>query len=153
MRGLRQKGRITNKQMSVLEAFVAESRDAGPIAKRVLIWALRKTASLTRPVHVLIPKRDPAWEDLFSAGGFKQINRMCGFSGNTRLSYFLDGMNSKLCISAWGDDKVHHLAISSKSFDKKLPTTTPARGEVESISVRHPYGSCDAKGEPYITIK
>ena len=152
---LERKG-VSDRQMVVLEAFVAESKDAGAIAKRILIWALRKTANLTNPVHIFILRTDPAWEDFFSAGGFRQIDRMMyGASGNTHLSYFLEGMGSEFGISTWEaeGDGGHNLSISPTHFDRSLPRVTPAHEEIESIKVRHPYDCCNAKGEPFITIR
>ncbi len=67
----RQKRRINNKQMGALEAFIAESRDAAVIARKILIWALRKTNNLSRPVHIFLIPKLIEWKDFFDAGGFR----------------------------------------------------------------------------------
>lgn len=102
--------RMTDKQMRSLEETIGRSKDATDLAKRAIIWALRQTDNLSRPVALSIPGSLHAeLAQQMSHGAHDMVSS----NGSTHLGTFLHGMGTEMYL-------MHHMGIMA-------PKTTPRR--------------------------
>lgn len=88
--------RMTNKQVVALEEFIAASSDASEFAKKVIIWALRKSQNLERPVALSV------WDKDYGHELTKQVqdaaHAMGSSNGATHINLFLHGMGTEVIL-------------------------------------------------------
>lgn len=103
--------RMTNKQMGALEKTIGRSKDATDLAKRAIIWALRQTDNLSKPVALSIPAHLHAELAQQMAHG---AHDMVSANGSTDLGTFLNGMGTEMYL-------MHHIGIMApKSTQRRL---------------------------------
>ncbi len=97
-------------QMKAFEEFITRSPNATPIAKKTLLWMIRQSESLSRPVALSIPPLDddpPEPTDSlpkdalpFSDQVAYSVHDMDSSGGKTHIDLFLRAMGSPMKISS-----------------------------------------------------
>lgn len=88
---------ITNRQMSALEAFIIKSKDASDFAKRAIIWALRQTESLAKPVALSLWYKDFDTERVDNVqDGAHDMNSS---NASTHIHYFFEALETEVGLS------------------------------------------------------
>ena len=85
--------RMTDAQMSALEQFIVASRNATEFAKKAILFAIRRSENLTKPVSVTVLDPDLASEMQDGAHGMNSVN------GSTQIDLFFQGMGTEFCLS------------------------------------------------------
>ena len=93
---------VTSSQMDALERFIAASRDASEFAKKAVIWMLRQTAGLTRPVCLSFPPERAKFGKQAAYG----VHDMCSKLGSTHIDDFMRKMGTPMKLSAHGGSYV-----------------------------------------------
>lgn len=88
---------VTSDQIEALEICIINSRDVKPPAKKVLIWLLRQTRNLTRPVCLLMPNENPLGRVVSYS-----VHDMQSANGTTHIDVFMRAMQSDMDFSTHG---------------------------------------------------
>lgn len=84
---------MSDAQMDALERFIAASSNASEFAKKVIIWTLRQTQNLTRPVALSIWDKDSGPN---SSQVQNAAHNMDSVNGKTRIDLFFGGMGTEM---------------------------------------------------------
>jgi len=109
--------RMTPRQIRALEVIIARSKDATVFGKKVIIWALRKTDGLTRPVALSLS--DVHWGGRLVEEMQNSAHDMVSSQRTTHLPTMLDLMGTNMCL-------MHHggMFVGKSEYNNKAPGRT-----------------------------
>lgn len=153
---------LSDKQMNALEALIVCSNKS-VLGRKTLIWALRQTQNLSKPVCIFIAFRTPNWtsprfddRDFWTwAEQVEDCAHGIGSSmGQTHLDLIFRAMGSDLGIYGHSTKTGTYVSFShGPDFVNRVSHTFPNYDEVQKVKVRSPYGACNSMGEPFLEFK
>lgn len=140
--------RVTDRQMKELEKLVFSSRDAEELGKKLLVWMLRKSENLTRPVRMTLIDPAEGREGLMKSHvAAYAAHDMNSLNGSTHIDFILGAMGSPMCFSSHSGSYLNGelnpraggattwLAIDHYD-DSAEPIQPPTQEELDSILVQ-----------------
>ncbi len=135
---------VTDEQMEALEGFIICSGAASLLARKTLIWALRKTENFSKSVRIEIPRRKRNWSSQrFDDKDFwtwAEDVETCMISLTTsssgaRLDLFLKGMNPNFSCGINGPQSYVYVRFSSRRNESIFEAVSPTYEAINSIIV------------------
>lgn len=114
--------RATDEQMVKIRRYIIKSPDASDFAKKAVLWLLRKSENLTKPVSLSFARR----HESCTIEVCKGIHDMDSANGQTRLSDFLKelGINEMFFYYVYPlritDDILHTQCVEYRATIKEI---------------------------------
>lgn len=153
---------FSNEQMNALEALIVHSNKS-VLGRKTLIWLLRQTQNLSKPVCAFIPFRtlhftSPRFDDRDFWTWAEQVEDCAhGISssmGQTHLDLIFRAMGSDLNFYGCSSETGTYAEFSySPNFDQRVKHVSPDYDEVQKVRVCSPHGVCNSNGEPFLEFK
>ena len=117
--------RISRKQLQFLEYLVWKSKDADDFTKKCLIFLIRRSRGLTKPVGIIFSDRELAGKvsrnlhDMCSCNCTTHIDALFSLTGTTRLDVDYGGIAIRDPLTKW--TSILRLRPSVKKISAIIP--------------------------------